>query len=216
MLKKLFVIDLDGTLVKGNSFNFFVTCLLMHSLQQKTAYSLYLACKIVFISIMRKLRVFSHNRMKRLLQKIWRYYVTIGHKEILRSKVQNYIDGALRTEVVSFVSDKKTSGDRVIIATAAPEEYVSIIAELIPIIDHFIATPAIISKVWYHNLSEIKWENVSAFIGEDSYYVISFTDHYDDLPLIKNSNKTYLFSPLADEIEMLKKQVTTDLIVFGD
>ena len=203
MSKRLIVLDLDGTLIDHNSFIFFCLILLRLSFYILKRSSIIAAVRIIAFSILRKFRICSHGRLKAELQRVWSLYENLGYKALLNIELVKYLERYLRTDVVEFVSHMKTSDDTVLLATAAPKEYVELIVKEVSIIDIYHATTGINDGAWVHNIGKQKWQRISDLIADANTTVISFTDSADDLPLIENSDVAYIFPPLSNNIEKL-------------
>ena len=217
MKNKVFIVDLDGTLIDANSWHFFIKCLVVHSITHISIFSTISVIKIVSISILRKLNLYSHNRMKMDLQRIWNKFEKKGHKAALKRHVENYLSKVLRVELVEYILLNREEGDKVILATAAPEEYVTLIAELLPFVDFVVATPRLSKNSdWYHNIGENKLRSIFELIQDNDVEIVSFTDHEDDIPLIYNSHTSFIFPPVSNQITELKKSCNTKIICFYD
>lgn len=205
-MKKLYVVDLDGTLVNANSLHFFISALIKAPLEIKTIYSFYMIFKVILFVVLRKIRLCSHDRMKQEFQKIWHDFEIRGYKPVFEELTEQYLDKVVRKDVLNFIANDRSRDDLVLLATAAPSEYVEIMVMLLPIIDKYVATPRINEGEWYHNIAENKWDSIIRAVDIKDTEIISFTDHADDLPLIKNSHRAYLFLPLSNDIASLQKQ----------
>jgi len=207
-MERIYVVDLDGTLINGNSLNFFAVSLISTSLMVRNIYSLNALVKLLFTVAKRKLRLCTHDDMKQVFQRIWSGFESRGYKDILEGLVQEYLNKVLRVDVIDFIQSDKSSGDIVLLATAAPSEYVDIIVSMIPVFDGYVATPRVNDGKWFHNISENKWMSIVESFDVYNKEIISFTDHVDDLPLIENSNQVYLFLPIAAEFKALRRRYT--------
>lgn len=211
MKRKLIVVDLDGTLVKDNSFHFFLTGLFRHALKDFSFYSVGALTKIFSFAALRKARICSHERLKQELQKIWVGFESRGQGYFLEKRLSSYLKKSLRMDLISYLESIKGIDDKVVLATAAPEEYVELIAKQLRVIDVVIATPSIKKDTWFHNLGQQKWDNISLLMNGQDFEIISFTDHQDDLPLLSNSNSSYLFPPLSDRAGELRNSLKIDV-----
>jgi len=154
----------------------------------------------------RKLRLCSHEKMKINLQEIWSGYERQGNLETLAGYVEEYMIHSIRPELLSFLSTIKKEDDMVLLATAAPEEYVSSMVKLIHEIDDYVATPRFDSGEWFHNIGILKWKSIRGRVGQGYRQLIVFTDHQDDIPLIEHSDRVYLFPPLASRVSELQSK----------
>jgi len=205
-MSRVYLVDLDGTLIDSNSLNFFILTLVALLIEIKSISSIKTLVEVLFIVVARKLRFCSHDALKKKLQTIWGDLVIIGYEDKLSKSLRVYLEKVLRKDLVKYLEDNKNKDDKVVLATAAPAEYVSIIVQYLPVFDSFVSTPRISEGDWFHNISINKWKSIVSSVDLNGKEVVSFTDHSDDLPLIENSQKVYLFNPLTADIDDLKKR----------
>lgn len=151
------IIDLDGTLLDCNSFVEFVKFLI-----PRHPY-------ILKDILLRKLRFISHAEVKnRILQ------MKLPVDEL--TQFVNRLLPHVRTDLLNMFKDKP-----VILASAAPDCYLSILADRLAI-KHHIGTLA--------NMAEarggIKRDLVIGMLSQNNMKIGTVvTDHYDDLPLLE-------------------------------
>ena len=83
------------------------------------------------------------------------------------------------------------------LATAAPMQYAKYIQEAYHF-DYVIATESTSEKDWKENIREEKKKNLVRLFQQYHLHEqisILYTDHHDDLPLMKDANLTYLVNP---------------------
>lgn len=104
-------VDLDGTLLRGNSLHEYIRCGLRHgSLWQRIRLAVFLG--------LRRMRLVSHVWMKR------RTLAAIRRDDGLVADFKMRVDAMRRTEVQRLIDRHIASGGRVLLATAASEVYV--------------------------------------------------------------------------------------------
>ena len=167
-MKRAVVLDLDGTLLSCNTFEKYVRYLMFHY------------PSMIFISLIRKMRLISHETAKRLIMNV----------NVSEDRINLFIDTLLpflRRELLG-----RFKGYEIILATAAPEGYVKILAQRLGI-NRFCATKK--------NGPENK--------GEEELYAV-VTDHHDDLPLLEYNTcgENYLMAPDREtRLELNSKKV---------
>lgn len=160
---KTAVIDLDGTLVRCNSFTEFVK-FLFRCLPSRRL-------EIIRIVLLRKLRLICHHEAKERIVAIAE--CTLSDADI--DEFAESLTGYVNPEVMEMVA----GAERKILATAAPEIYVGAFAAKMNI-PEYTAT----RKGYEENKGTVKLESVKKMgvvFGEGTLVI---TDHSDDHPLM--------------------------------
>lgn len=161
---KTAIVDLDGTLVSCNSFTKFV----------KFLYCKYpsLRMRLVPIVLRRKLRLISHHQAKEEI-------INLALPVISTQAISEFVDSLMRY-VNDGVVDMTANIPRKILATAAPEIYVKIIAQRMGFSEYCATRPGL-----PENCGEEKLRNVLKLgvVFDENTLVI--TDSSDDAPLMK-------------------------------
>lgn len=121
----------------------------------------------------------------------------------------NHLNKKIRLSLRTKIHNQIASGDVVLLTTAAPEEYVKPLVSSIPEINHYLSTPHALSAEWFDHIRDKKLENTNSYLlrkGYSDFNSCLYTDHEDDLPLLKTCDSAVLFEPLAHDIEQLKSQ----------
>jgi len=195
MVKKVVVVDLDGTLLSTNTFHKWMIFLLKKTLK----YNFIDGLKIIFFSFKRIFKRITHKQLK---------------FEILKISEQSYYSDSIHTfveELAIYINRKvldhmETEDVISILATAAPEIYAETIAEKY----HFtycIATPKISQSEWYENIKEEKKKSLKKLlnkIGEREIDIV-LSDHYDDIPIMNMANTVYLVNGSFETKQKLKE-----------
>ena len=164
------VIDLDGTLVRGNTFRMFIRHLAKISLKRKKPK---VAAGICVLLALRMAGLITHRRMK------W-YILRLSDEVMTARDMKSFaatLPGFFNPQVKALIS-----GRECVLATAAPEEYVAPLAQLLGV--DYVATQRPTNGK-YHNFIECrgsyKLRQVEKQWGKPQDVV---TDHADDLALL--------------------------------
>jgi hypothetical protein len=192
--KKVLVVDLDGTLYSINTFHHFLGFIILHCIKKFKIVSF---LKISSSIMLRIFKITSHSKMKYEILKA------------INSSQINYTKFV--TKIAKFKKDlnvDKSEFDITILATAAPYCYANIIAKN-ENFDLCIATNFTDSNFndEFENSKEIKKKNVMTVLMKNEIDKIDtlITDHIDDLPLMKLSQKNMIVSPNKDMEAQLKQ-----------
>lgn len=198
MKNKVLVVDLDGTLFTINTFHHFIRYLIFYSLKN---FRIILLLGIIHSLTLRVLKLFSHAEMKFKILKLISQEKNINYKEFVDS-----ISNKMRS--LDLLKDKSFTTK--ILATAAPSCYANIIANQNQF-DVCLGTEFPISKfdVNFENIKEVKKKNVMAYLGTIGIDKINIfiTDHLDDLPLMKISEKNIIFNPTDNMSAVLEENL---------
>ena len=198
MKNKVLVVDLDGTLFTINTFHYFIKYLIFYSLKN---FRIILLLGIIHSLTLRVLKLFSHAEMKFKILKLISQEKNINYKEFVDS-----ISNKMRS--LDLLKDKSFTTK--ILATAAPSCYANIIANQNQF-DVCLGTEFPISKfdVNFENIKEVKKKNVMAYLGTIGIDKINIfiTDHLDDLPLMKISEKNIIFNPTDNMSAVLEENL---------
>lgn len=184
--RRLVVVDLDGTLVQGNTLHEFLRLGLMQNIRQGKIIRM---LNMIWLILLRSIKLISHTEFK---------YRTLGQIEITDSIQQAFkvkISSMLNRDVEQMIKDFYNDGANLLLATAAPETYISWIWD-----GNYIAS----DPITRHELrGEEKLKGVKDYLLKNDlelYAVI--TDHYDDLPLLQaGANHNILINPSLKTIE---------------
>lgn len=194
------VVDLDGTLINGNSMTMFVMYSFRLLVMRGRLGDAWRVAKAVF---KRKTGQVSHREMKYCIMSV--LYKALSGEDICN--FAQLLAGKVNRVVMHIISDALSCGQKVILATAAPDIYISELAGVLGI-DHFTATKMTDNVDSYEeNRGEIKKKRVVELVGSlDGYLETVITDHLDDIPLLSYCNGTNLIvSPDAATLLALKK-----------
>ncbi len=199
MRKKVYVFDFDHTLITVNSFRMWT---IEFFLKWRDTYSFRknLLSTFVFLIFyfLRLFRIINHSMLKYLFLKVWIKYFS-DHSVELRNFVENLFRKYGRKCLLSIIG-QVPSNAYLIISTAAPYIYAKYIYNVFPRVDRIHATSINQLCSWkdfVENKGIEKVRNLYDFLKEnginrEDVLLIFFTDHADDLPLMKISDKIFL------------------------
>lgn len=158
------VIDLDGTLMRCNTFTEFV----------KFMFRKCGGCRfrIAWIVALRKMRLVSHHEAKARLMRIASMHLSAGYVSDFAESLTPFVNESV-VEITQGIP-------RRILATAAPELYVKEIAGRMGIPEYCATKPG-----YPENKGEMKLRNVLAMGVIFGPGTLVITDHKDDTPLLE-------------------------------
>jgi phosphoserine phosphatase len=198
LYKKIVVIDLDGTFVSVNSFHKWMLFLIKQSLKKRTLRTL---LKLMNIIRCRALKKINHAQMKYAI-------LEISEKIVKEREIEQFVkhlDRVIHQGLLKIVEEKKAI---TILATGAPEIYAKKLSQLYGF-DYHICTPSTKIQPWRENLKEVKKENLLQLLQKENlppHVDQLFTDHHDDLPLMRIAKKVYLVNPSEETLERVTKE----------
>lgn len=172
------VVDLDGTLVRGNTLEMYLRTGVAELIRNGRIDK---ALAVVALVSARKARIISHEAMK------YRAFTLLPRTEKIRLKMAETVNDSLNPHVVSFLDQRRAAGDTILLATAAPEFYVRWFWD-----GNLVASPE-------HGpdcKGTAKRDAVNSWLSDHGGKIAYFlTDHRDDLPLAKIAGNTILIDP---------------------
>lgn len=212
-MRRLILVDLDGTLVNGNTFHVWIRFMLTKGwslIGLGLMASLWI--RVVGLSILRKLNLLSHADFKFGVQRAWGLAAGRDSAKILA----NYFIPSLLKNINKNVMGelKLLQNEHVVLATAAPMEYSTLLAESLGLFKACIATPRFDDEEWFDNIREEKRKSVCTYLegaGESFGEVMLFTDHIDDLPLMTICDEIVLLPPVVRDIDFLSHDYSDKL-----
>jgi phosphoserine phosphatase len=169
--RKLVVVDLDGTLIAGNSLHIYLKCGAAELLRTGNIIS---ALKVLGLGALRVLRIISHRRMK------FAAIAMIERTEHLRQVFCAKIDSIRRPEVEMLINEFRAADCDVILATAAADVYVDWIWQGVSL-----ATPIEGNSNRVELRGSTKRDAVLQYMQQHNAQLHAVvTDHADDLALL--------------------------------
>lgn len=198
-MKRCVVVDLDHTLIKGNTFVLFVFFVFSKSVLRFKPARFGL---ILYLLMLRKLRLVSHSRFKKR-------FLEVVHRWLLPIEIEEFCKRILikRSDVVwTLVQSFREAGHPVCLATAAPDVYVRVIVRMLDF-DMYTATRSNWDEAsWYESIRERKLQDVLSVLKAKGLELgVVITDHYDDLPLLSAASRKIIVSPGQKTIGRLRK-----------
>lgn len=199
-------IDLDGTLIKGNSMKIFMKWLPLR-LARKGDISA--AIKAIWWISLRAFRLTSHPRMKWHLTRIAKKTLNPHDWEEIAERILTSVNH----DVDRLLTLRRQEGDSICLATAAPSEYAGIIARKHGF--EYVCATTFTPKFsdYSENKGIRKLNSIRNIIETEGLRLTLFlTDHHDDLPTIKAfPGKTLLVNPSQKTIDQCKNINIFDL-----
>lgn len=179
-LGRCIVVDLDGTLLRGNSLHLFIRFLLVRLLSRLR---LLAVAKILGLLAARKLHLISHVAMKHPLHRLGATVMTDGEIQDFARSLLPKLDKKLYSKLVDM---KTVCGAQLILSTAAPDLYVSRLVAHLGEFDSWLATSLSASPADYvENRSDVKLSRTLDYAKRNHLKIIAVvTDHDDDFPLL--------------------------------
>jgi phosphoserine phosphatase len=185
----VWLFDLDGTLLEVNSFPLWVAQLLAGGLPRlKGSARISLALRCAAAIAERKVLRRSHVRFKRKLQRLWKE-ASADDPAAAAPLVERLLTH-VRPSFKALLADVAARRADALLTTAAAAEYAVPLARQLGF-HHVVATPAGGREDELDNVGEAKRDRTLAYLAERGWANrarIFFTDHCDDLPLIRVSD----------------------------
>ncbi len=172
-------VDLDGSLITGNSMHIFMKKLPRLLMKRHSPGA---ALSAIWWTWMRSLRLVSHTNMKWHLTKTARRHLEDEDWAWLAESIAESINPHVR----DLVASRRERGCHTYIATAALEEYTLHLCRLLGY-EGAIATRFTEDKADYEEMKgEAKHDGIEQLLAQENLRLESFiTDHPDDLPTAK-------------------------------
>ena len=208
------VFDLDGTVLRVNSFPYWALFLIAGSMRGIGASRrVHLALRAARLVLLRKLRLIDHAALLGGLQRAWSAIpaaMTGALADPLQTMLLRRIRSNLRPLLQSVASERVDA----VLATAAAGEYAQELGRRIGF-RHVLATPAPGHRAARINSGDRKRATVLAFLeraGWQDRPLVLFTDHIDDLPLMRKSALVCWFGPDARAQEACEEAEGVDFV----
>jgi len=184
--ERVFLVDLDGTLLAGNSFHLWLAFMLGKGGQSIGFWSHLLSrMRLCWVAGLRALMLIDHAALKKAVQKEWGLVFEESQKDNLTAFLDILVS-RLDATVMAEVKGGQAKGSVAVLTTAAAAEYAVPLGAALGF-DESVATPAFGDGGWCHNIGDKKKERTLDALrrrGWDELEKILFTDHVDDVPLM--------------------------------
>lgn len=193
MQNNIVLVDLDGTIIKYNSFPRWIIFILIRSI---LSLRLVLFFKVIFLSLLRKTRLHSHELYKKKLisLNIPTKWNRVFSKIILKD---------INTDVVKLVENYCLENNcRAVISSAAPVAYVTHLASISSFFNEDVFGSFVDNEGnLFNNIGVNKKEQVLSSI--DCKVIGIFTDHYLDFSAV-DDNVINVVNPKKSTLEYIK------------
>lgn len=192
------VVDLDGTLLRGNSLRL-LTRFLVRKLWREHRYPL--LGKIGLLLVARRVKAISHVAMKYPIHRIAAELLDAGEIESFTSE---WLLPRLNLSLVKRLAAMREEGCGIVIATAAPELYLPALCRHVGA-DTWLATPLAEKRGDYVEMRGNRKKNMALRLAADSgsEIVLVATDHEDDLPLMTLDGVSRLLVSPTPRLKMM-------------
>ncbi|MDE6479854.1 MAG: haloacid dehalogenase-like hydrolase [Muribaculaceae bacterium] len=207
-LKGVTFVDLDGTLISGNSMHIFMKRLPKILIKRRAPGA---AISALWQIWLRSLRLINHSKMKWHLTDIARRHLEESDWEDLAEIIAQEIN----PDVKDLVESRRKIGCLSYIATAAIEEYSLPLCRLLGY-EGAVATKFTDNQGDYEEMSgNVKRNGIEKLLEEENLRLESFiTDHPDDLPTAKAyPNLTVVVNPTQKTADQFREVGVTRYLI---
>lgn len=190
----LVVVDLDGTLVKGNTMHIFLRCGMRELVHSRRWAPL---CRLGWHLGLRALRLTSHLKMKFAVLPL--VPLTPELKDDFTSRVRAAMNPQVQA-LLHRLTDTNPMCD-VLLATAAPDFYIPWIWDGPFVATHGTDNP---DRIECRGMNKLR--RVMAYAKTHHLPLeVAITDHIDDLPLLTASAQRYIVNPSPETVKTLQR-----------
>jgi phosphoserine phosphatase len=185
-VRGLVVVDLDGTLIPGNSFHAWLFYLGRWAVL--SAHPM-IALRLARLCLRRGTGSVTHSDLK--------HGVLLLSSAVPAARVEEFsrrLARTVRPSVKALVRDAAHDGRAVVLATAAPAIYLGAVSAEIEATTT-VGTPSPGVGPWRETKGEAKLARVLAEFGPQAAIDLVITDHHDDLPLVRHSARALIVNP---------------------
>lgn len=201
-IKALMAVDLDGTLLRGNSLHIFAVCSLRDALRHGRMAQ---AATVAGWLALRRLRLCPHTRMK------WAIIGATAITPSFKADFAHKIHTSINPRVKVLIDERRNRGWTVLLATAAADLYVPWIWD-----GPYVATRTAGNPSHSECRGEEKLKTVMAYADNNGLIPTAIvTDHHDDLALLTAPfAERILVSPSARTLRAIKDAgITIDTLI---
>ncbi len=206
-MPELIVLDLDGTVLSVNSFRLWVLYMMRARLPHLGWLRRFQVSFAVIARLMaRKAGLIDHETLKWRLQKLWQRISSDDGGALERDFIRR-LEQFVRPELAEVLKAVAAGEIDAVLATAAAGDYAYGLGRSLGF-DHVLATSRTRGKGEPSNVGTHKRDAVLSFItrrGWQDRFLVLFTDHEDDLPLIRLSRTVYWFGPEGERAALERR-----------
>jgi phosphoserine phosphatase len=189
------VFDLDETILTVNSFPLWVRYMIAGKFALSPVDRASLRLRTIMVMLRRKAGLLGHAETKRCLQRLWSAAVAREKDPVALEAVVKQLLATVRPNMPAVLEAVKQNRVPAILATAAAADYAEPLGRALGFA-HIVCTPRAGAVDYAENLATTKRDRVMARIadlGLETRRIVFFTDHRDDLPMIKVSDMVLWF-----------------------
>jgi phosphoserine phosphatase len=196
--RAIVVVDLDGTLIPGNSFRAWMRHLtgwaLLHGRPG-------IVVRMLALAAGRARGRLDHAGLKR--------GVLLLSSEVppeVADRFGRRLVRQVRPELWAAVT-QDADGRDVVLVTAAPALYLQQLGEELGAAA-VIATPGVVDDAWRETVGQAKLDALMERFGTDVEIDVVYTDHPDDLPLVTRAHRAVIVHPRAEHWPLFERSGT--------
>lgn len=188
-MKQAVVVDLDGTLLKTNTFSDYIAYSFSQAVREGQAG---LAFRLLWLSLKRKLRLIPHAELKQGVLSASSAFMEPRLDDFVRRELKY-----LNTELLTYL--QSLADVSLVLATSAPESYSSLISNQSGF-EICLATATDEPE----NRGEEKARRVADWLQHQHLTLqLVVTDHFDDRPLLELCDRRLLVNPSRKTLQRL-------------
>ena len=185
-MTRVIAVDFDGTLVPFNSFPKWVR----HLIQRGSFHSPGAALSAISLLAARKARLISHTQFKAHLCRI---AGSLDPLNSFGSLLNKQVDWTRLLPIIKRIHAQSEAC--VCVCSAAPAYYLKAIECTVPFDGAHVLGSRWESGRFVDNFGDNKIRSLIERLGPECNLVATFTDHHDDIPLLRVAKEAYLVKP---------------------
>ncbi|MEP2023974.1 MAG: HAD family hydrolase [Reichenbachiella sp.] len=190
-MKKIAIFDLDGTIIRENTFLLLIKFVLKEFPKRLKIWS---AIMVIAYSVLRKFGFISRNIYKTHIYKLT--------KDVAESSEFIAICmSKMNKEIVNELDKLKPTHTIVLASAALP--YARLMKNSLNA--DYVFTSYLNDNSWFENCSENKKNTLIASFNENDLFDVFYTDHAEDLPLARHCNQVVLVNPTNHSLNEFEK-----------
>jgi phosphoserine phosphatase len=206
----LLILDLDGTILRVNSFPRWILYLIMGAIpEMRLARRVPLSVRVQILLCRRKSGLLSHAGLRHGLRRAWRAAARFDG-DAMALRFQSSLRRQVRPSLVPLLDMIAAGQVDAVLATAAPAEYATGLGRQLGF-THILAATGGREEI---GIGQRKSDQVHALLSAREWHGrqrILFTDHIDDLPLIRQCDVVCWFGP-ERRLEAARAEATSRFI----
>ncbi len=191
------ICDLDGTILRVNSFPCWILYLIAGHLPEVTFRTrLKLSLRVQHLLLRRKLGRIDHRAFMAQLQSDW-HEATAPDPAATANRVARFLRRMARPPLEPLLRQIAAGEFDAVLATAAAGEYAKDLGRQLGF-SHVLCTPCRLAPGESLNVGTHKWLRTVTFLASRGWSdrpVLLLTDHLDDLPLMRHADAVGWFGP---------------------